>query len=48
MERNSINNCCNAWEDIDLIDINSFIDDVGLANTDDPYAYWNQPQPPQR
>ncbi|XP_071940600.1 transcription factor bHLH104-like [Coffea arabica] len=47
MERNSINNCCNAWEDIDLIDINSFIDDVGLANTDDPYAYWNQPQPPQ-
>ncbi|KAL3507667.1 hypothetical protein ACH5RR_033049 [Cinchona calisaya] len=43
MERDSASNCCSTWEDIDLIDINCFIDDVCLANTDDdPFAYWNQ------
>lgn len=29
------------WEDIDLIDINNFIDDVALENANDPYSYWN-------
>ncbi|KAL3506102.1 hypothetical protein ACH5RR_031484 [Cinchona calisaya] len=43
MENNSINNCSSAWEDIYLLDINNFIDDVGIANTDDPFSCWNQP-----
>lgn len=31
-----------TWEDgIDLIDINSFINDVALQNSNDPYSYWS-------